>query len=128
MGPMESPMADDSPDDARPRRWGFSGENRPGPVIVLPADFKDLTVLIDLARVSYLNSESAAHFITLMEVVVERGGDIAFFGVGENVRRFLEAAKLDKVFRIHASYEEALAGRARYTAMAGSLPAATQRL
>ncbi len=57
-------------------------------------------VLVDLTRVSYIDSSGLAVLIETMQRVEEYGGKLALFGVRKNILTILEIARLDKVFSI----------------------------
>ena len=71
---------------------------------------KKLTpVIVDLSRVSYIDSSGLAVLIETMQHVEEYGGKFALAGLQENVRSIFEIARLDQVFRIYPDVDAALA-------------------
>jgi anti-sigma B factor antagonist len=66
-------------------------------------------LVIDLARVSYIDSSGLAVLIEAMQNVEAYGGKFALAGLGESVRTIFEIAKLDQVFRIFPDVDAALA-------------------
>src|SRR3954470_4789519 len=57
-------------------------------------------VVVDLSRVSYIDSSGRAVLIEAMQNAQEYGGKFALAGLQENVRSIFEIARLDQVFRI----------------------------
>ena len=65
-------------------------------------------VVVDLARVTYIDSSGLAVLIEGMQSVEEYGGKFALTGLQENVRSIFESARLDQVFRIFPDVDAAL--------------------
>lgn len=65
-------------------------------------------VVVDLARVTYMDSSGLAVLIEGMQNVEEYGGKFALTGLQENVRSIFEIARLDQVFRIFPDVDAAL--------------------
>src|SRR6266513_1980015 len=57
-------------------------------------------LVIDLSRVSYMDSSGLAVLIEAMQNVEDYGGKFAIAGMQETVRSIFEIARLDQVFRI----------------------------
>jgi anti-sigma B factor antagonist len=72
-------------------------------------DEKPEHVVVDLSRVSYIDSSGLAVLIEAMQNVAEYGGKFALTGLQENVRAIFEIARLDQVFRIYPDVDTALA-------------------
>jgi anti-sigma B factor antagonist len=66
-------------------------------------------VVVDLSRVTYIDSSGLAVLISAMQDVEEYGGRFALAGLQENVRIIFETARLDKVFLIYPHVDAALA-------------------
>lgn len=66
-------------------------------------------LVVDLARVSYMDSSGLAVLIDAMQAVEEYGGIFAIAGMQETVRSIFEIARLDQVFRIFPDVQSALA-------------------
>ena len=66
-------------------------------------------VLMDLSGVRYIDSSGLATFIDLYQKMRRAGGKLAFFNVNQSVRSVFEIAKLDTVFQLTGSQQEALA-------------------
>jgi anti-sigma B factor antagonist len=61
---------------------------------------KPKQLVVDLSRVSYVDSSGLAVFIEAMQNVEKYGGKFALAGLQETVRSIFEIARLDQVFRI----------------------------
>ena len=70
---------------------------------------KPSRVVIDLSRVTYIDSSGLAILISAMQDVEEYGGRFAIAGLQENVRTIFETARLDKVFLMYPHVDAALA-------------------
>ena len=70
---------------------------------------KPKTLVVDLSRVSYIDSSGLAALIGAMQNVQEYGGKFALAGLQETVRAIFEIARLDQVFRIFPDVDAALA-------------------
>ena len=57
-------------------------------------------LIVDLAKVSYIDSSGLAVLIEAMQNVEKYGGKFALAGLQENVKPIFEIARLDQVFRI----------------------------
>ena len=68
------------------------------------------TLVVDLSRVSYIDSSGLAALIEAMQNVQEYGGKFALAGLQETVRTIFEIARLDQVFQIFPDVDAALAG------------------
>jgi|SRR5215212_7993712 len=71
---------------------------------------KPARLVVDLTRVSYIDSSGLAVLIEGMQGVEEYGGMFAIAGMQETVRSIFEIARLDQVFRIFPDVQSALAG------------------
>ena len=65
--------------------------------------------VVDLSRVSYIDSSGLAVLIEGMQNVTSYGGKFALAGLQESVRPIFEIARLDQVFRIFPDVDAALA-------------------
>ncbi len=57
-------------------------------------------LLIDLSRVSYVDSSAIAVFIEAMQKVEKYGGMFGLIGLQDSVRSIFEFARLNQVFKI----------------------------
>lgn len=70
---------------------------------------KPAKLVVDLTRVTYIDSSGLAVLIDAMQGVEEYGGIFAIAGMQETVRSIFEIARLDQVFRIFPDVESAVA-------------------
>ncbi len=77
--------------------------------VTVPVEFGERCLLIDLTELTKIDSWGLAIFIEAMRRVTSLGGDLVIFGIRENVLRIFETSKLDSVFQICSTREEALA-------------------
>ena len=69
---------------------------------------KPKRVVVDLTKVTYIDSSGLAVLIEGMQKVQEYGGKFAVAGVQESVQHILEIARLDQVFQIFPDVDSAL--------------------
>ncbi|MEO7166199.1 MAG: STAS domain-containing protein [Spartobacteria bacterium] len=69
---------------------------------------KPAQVVVDLSKVSYIDSSGLAVLIEAMQSVGRYGGKFALSGLQEGVRPIFEIARLDQVFRIFPDTTTAL--------------------
>ena len=72
-------------------------------------DEKPKQIVVDLSKVSYIDSSGLAVLIEGMQNVEAYGGKFALVGLQENVRPIFEIARLDQVYRIFPDANAALA-------------------
>lgn len=65
-------------------------------------------IIVDLTDVSYVDSSGLAVLIQSMQDVREYGGMFALAGLQQNVRPIFEIARLDQVFQIFSTVDEAI--------------------
>ena len=70
---------------------------------------KPTMLVVDLAKVTYLDSSGLAVLIEAMQNVQTYGGKFALANVQESVQHIFEIARLDQVFRIFPDIDSALA-------------------
>lgn len=70
---------------------------------------KPKQIVVDLSKVSYIDSSGLAVLIEGMQNVAGYGGKFALAGLQDGVRPIFEIARLDQVFRIFPTVDEALA-------------------
>jgi anti-sigma B factor antagonist len=70
---------------------------------------KPKQLVVDLSRVSYIDSAGLATFIKGMQQVEAYGGKFALAGLQETVRSIFEISRLDQVFQIFPDLDTALA-------------------
>ena len=67
-------------------------------------------LLVDLSQVTYIDSSGVASLVEALQTARKSGVAFALAAVSEATMRVLQLARLDKVFRIHASVDDGLAG------------------
>ncbi len=70
---------------------------------------KPPVLVVDLSRVTYIDSSGLAVFIDAMQNVEEYRGKFALAGLQEHVRSIFDTARLDQVFLIYPHADAALA-------------------
>jgi len=66
-------------------------------------------IVADLAAVSYIDSSGVASLVEALQKAKAAGKVFVLATVSDAARRVLELARLDRVFTIHATLEDALA-------------------
>ena len=66
-------------------------------------------LVVDLSRVTYIDSSGLAVLINAMQSVEDYGGLFALAGAQESVRAIFESARLDQVFLTYPHVDAALA-------------------
>ena len=64
-------------------------------------------VIIDLSQVSFIDSSGLGALIAWFKMVNQHQGRIVFCGLTDHVRKIIGYAKLDKIFTIVDTMEEA---------------------
>lgn len=67
------------------------------------------TLLFNLRKVHYIDSSGLAIFIELFQKIKRYQGKLVLFNLAEGVRNVFEIAKLDSIFHLARTEEEALA-------------------
>ena len=67
-------------------------------------------IVVDMARVSYIDSSGVASLVEAFQGARKAGLAFALASVSEAAMRVLHLARLDKVFTIHPSVEDARKG------------------
>jgi anti-sigma B factor antagonist len=65
-------------------------------------------IVIDLAGVSYVDSSGLALFIDALQRVQNYGGQLVLSALRDNVKMVFEIARLDQVFKIYPTQEDAV--------------------
>jgi anti-sigma B factor antagonist len=71
---------------------------------------KPRKLVVDLAKVTYIDSSGLAALIEAMQSVEKYGGKFALASLQEAVKPIFEIARLDQIFRIFPDVESAIAG------------------
>jgi anti-sigma B factor antagonist len=66
--------------------------------------------LIDCSQTGYIDSSGLGALVSLARKVRELGGELRIAGLNEDLRALFELTKLDTLFQISPTAEEALAG------------------
>ena len=66
--------------------------------------------VVDFSRTGYIDSSGLGALVTISKQVREQGGDIRLAGLNEDLRALFELTKLDTLFAITDTAEQALAG------------------
>ena len=72
---------------------------------------KPQQVVIDLNKVTYLDSSGLAVLIEGMRNVREYGGKFSLAGIQDDVKHIFDIARLDQVFEIYPNVDAALAAK-----------------
>lgn len=73
---------------------------------LIPHDAKQ--VVLDFAKVQFIDSACLGALIAVTRVVRERDGDIRLSGMNEEVASIFRITRLDKVFSVFATGEDAV--------------------
>ena len=66
-------------------------------------------ILIDLKKVTYIDSSGLATFVELFQKMKRYSGVLVIYNLSQGVRRVFEIAKLDAIFKLAKDEKEALA-------------------
>lgn len=69
-----------------------------------------MPLLVDLSAVNYMDSSGVASLVEGYQTARKQGLEFGLVAVAQSAMNVLKLARLDKVFPIHASLEERLAG------------------
>ena len=65
-------------------------------------------VMVDLKNVHYIDSSGLATFVELFQKMKRYSGHLVLFNLNQGVRSVFEIAKLDTIFKLAATQQEAL--------------------
>ena len=68
-----------------------------------------INIVVDLSKATWMNSSGLGMLITGLSTVRSSGGDLRLANLTERIKRPLQITKLDSVFAIYGSVEEAIA-------------------
>ena len=71
-------------------------------------DNKELKIVLDLSELKYINSSGLNVFINILTRSRKTGGDIAIARVTKKVKELLVITKLNKVFNVSETIDEAI--------------------
>ncbi len=69
---------------------------------------KHLSILLNFQGVTYIDSSGLASLIGAFQLLRPQGGQLRLSNVSKPIQNVFAVARLDKVFAIHATEEEAL--------------------
>lgn len=73
-------------------------------------DRGDRKFVVDCTRTGYIDSSGLGALVSMSRKVRESGGELRLAGLNEDLRSLFELTKLDTLFRIIDTPEQALAG------------------
>jgi len=65
---------------------------------------------VDFTKTSYIDSSGLGVLVSLSKKIREAGGDLRLAGLNEDLQTLFELTKLDTLFQIRSTLEEALDG------------------
>jgi anti-sigma B factor antagonist len=71
-------------------------------------DQKVPVIMVDLANVTYIDSSGIATFVEGLRGMMSYSGRLKFFGIPMKVMEIFNFSKLDKVFDMYGSLEDAI--------------------
>ena len=71
------------------------------------ADKQSKKVLVDLEKVNYIDSSGLATFVELFQKMKRFGGQLVLFNLSQGVRSVFEISKLDSIFKLAKSQQDA---------------------
>jgi anti-sigma B factor antagonist len=77
--------------------------------ILLDCVGKNKTVLVDMSAIAYIDSSGVASLVEAFQSARKAGNRFALVAVSDAALRVLQLARLDRIFPIHASLDDALA-------------------
>ncbi len=66
-------------------------------------------LLLDFSKTGYIDSSGLGVLVSLSKKVREQGGELRLAGLNDDLRTLFELTKLDTLFQINESLEQALA-------------------
>ena len=65
-------------------------------------------VVVDLEKVTYIDSSGLATLVEILKRTKSQGGSLGLAGMSDKVRSLFEITKLDKLFLVFATQDEAV--------------------
>ena len=65
-------------------------------------------IVVDLSRVSYIDSSGLATLVEMFKKTRTQGGSLGLSGMNDKVKSLFEITKLDKLFSIFKTQDEAI--------------------
>lgn len=78
--------------------------------VLLECVGRKMPVLVDLSKVSYIDSSGIASLVESLQTARKGGSDLALLAVSAAALRVLQLARLDKVFAIYPSADDGIEG------------------
>lgn len=78
--------------------------------IVNLIDKKNPNLLVNLADVTYMDSSGVATLVEALQLTNKKGGKLKLYNLGNAIRDVFELSRLDKVFEICESEDQAIEG------------------
>ena len=78
--------------------------------ILLDCVKRKLKVVVDLSGITYIDSSGIASLVETLQMARKGGTAFSLAAVSEAALRVLQLARLDRVFTIHESVDQGLAG------------------
>ncbi len=66
------------------------------------------TVVVDLEKVTYIDSSGLATLVEVLKKTKTQGGSLGLAGMSDKVKSLFEITKLDKLFQIFKTQDEAV--------------------
>lgn len=76
--------------------------------ILLGSVERSLPVLVDLSAINYIDSSGVASLVESLQTARKKGTKLVLVAVSDSAMRVLQLARLDKVFTIYDSIDNAL--------------------
>ncbi len=76
--------------------------------VLLDVVGREKKILVDLSGVTYMDSSGIASLVEAYQRAKKHGAEFSLVRVNPSALRVLKLARLDKVFRIHETLEDAL--------------------
>ena len=65
-------------------------------------------IVVDLEKVSYIDSSGLATLVEILKRTKSQGGSLGLAGLSDKVRSLFEITKLDKLFQVSRTQDEAV--------------------
>ena len=65
-------------------------------------------VVVDLEKVTYIDSSGLATLVEILKRTKTQGGNLGLSGLSDKVKSLFEITKLDKLFQVHRTQDEAV--------------------
>ncbi len=75
--------------------------------LLLLIDQRTPVIMVDLDNVTYIDSSGIATFVEGLKAMMAYSGRLKFFGIPPRVKEIFTFSKLDKVFDMYGSIEDA---------------------